>query len=84
MNHINQKTAPIAPFSANFSPQLPELLLSLNCTIALTTYQAGKLVFISPNPDKERLTTLPRSFQKPMGIAVNGDSMVLASKIVWF
>ncbi len=70
----------ITPFSANYTPQLPELLLGLNCSIALTTYQAGKLVFISPNPDKERLTTLPRSFQKPMGIAINGDQMVLASK----
>lgn len=77
---MNQNTQPITPFSASYSPQLPELLLSLNCTIAITTYQAGKLVFISPNPDKERLTTLPRSFQKPMGIAINGDSMALASK----
>lgn len=77
---MSQNTQAITPFSAQYSPQLPELLLSLNCTIALTTYQAGKLVFISPNPDKERLTTLPRTFQKPMGIAVNGDSMVLASK----
>lgn len=76
---INQ-TNIAAPFSASYSPQLPELLLSLNCTIALTTYQAGKLVFISPNPDKERLTTLPRTFQKPMGVAVNGNSLVLASK----
>lgn len=71
---------PIAPFSASYTPQLPELLLALNCTIALTTYQAGKLVLISPNPDKERLTTLPRTFQKPMGIAVQGDKMALASK----
>ena len=71
---------PLSPFSARYSPQLPELLLTLNCTIALTTYQAGKLVFISPNPDKERLTTLPRTFQKPMGIDVDGDRMLLASK----
>lgn len=76
---MNQ-SKPISPFSASYSPQLPELLLSLNCTIALTTYQAGKLVLISPNPDKERLTTLPRNFQKPMGVAVNGDSLVLACK----
>lgn len=77
---MNQNNQDITPFSASYSPQLPELLLSLNCTIVLTTYQAGKLVFISPNPDKERLTTLPRTFHKPMGIAVNGDKMVLASK----
>ncbi len=74
----NQK--PLTPFSASYTPQLPELLLSLNCTLALTTYQAGKVVFISPNPDKERLTTLPRTFQKPMGIAVKEDKMIIASK----
>jgi uncharacterized protein (TIGR03032 family) len=76
---IQEKQA-IAPFASNYTPQLPELLLSLNCTIALTTYQAGKLVFISPHPDKERLTTLPRTFQKPMGIAIDGDKMAIASK----
>ena len=77
---MNVETASLPPFSCTYSPQLPELLLGLNCTIALTTYQAGKLVFISPNPDKERLTTLPRSFEKPMGIAVKGNKMAIASK----
>lgn len=71
---------PLTPFNAIFSPQLPELLLSLNCSIAITTYQAGKVVFISPNPDKERLTTLPRTFSKPMGIDVNGNRMLIALK----
>ena len=70
----------IAPFSLTYTPQLPELLFNLNCTIALTTYQAGKLVLISPNPDKEKLVTLPRSFQKPMGISVRGNRMAIASK----
>jgi uncharacterized protein (TIGR03032 family) len=77
---MNIQTAQVAPFTCRYSAQVPELLLHLNCTIALTTYQAGKLVFISPNPDKERLTTLPRAFEKPMGIAVKGDKMAIASK----
>lgn len=71
---------PIAPFSARFSPQVPELLNKLNCSIALSTYQAGKVVLISPHPDNERLTTLPRSFRKPMGIAVKGDKMAISLK----
>ena len=70
----------MAPFSCSYSPQVPELLLNLNCTIALTTYQAGKIVFLSPNPDKERLASLPRTFEKPMGIAVKGDKMLIAAK----
>ena len=71
---------PLTPFFATYSPQIPELLLSLNCSIAITTYQAGKIVFISPNPDAERLATLPRTFSKPMGIAIEGDKMLLALK----
>ncbi|MEO7906676.1 MAG: TIGR03032 family protein, partial [Saprospiraceae bacterium] len=62
-----------------YSPQVPELLLAMGCTIALTTYQAGKLVLISANKDKEGLTVLPRTFHKPMGIAIQGDKLALAS-----
>lgn len=71
---------PLTPFHASYTPQIPELLLSLNCSIAITTYQAGKMVFISPNPDKERLTTLPRAFSKPMGMDIQGNRMLIALK----
>lgn len=67
----------LAPFSCQYSSQVPELLLRLNCTIAVTTYQAGKLVFISPQ-DADTLVQLPRSFPKPMGIAVNKSTDQLA------
>lgn len=76
----NNNPNPTAPFSARFSPQVPELLNKLNCTIALSTYQAGKIVLISPHSNNERLTTLPRSFRKPMGIAIKGDRMVISIK----
>lgn len=69
----------VTPFSCSFSPQLPELLMKLNCSIGITTYQAGKLVFISP-VDENQLKQLPRSFNKPMGFEVEGDKMVLATK----
>ncbi len=69
----------LPPFATTYSPQLPELMLQLQCSIAITTYQANKLVLISP-VDAEKLTQLPRSFNGPMGIAVQGDKMVLASK----
>ncbi len=75
-NNPNQ----LAPFSARFSPQVPELLNKLKCSIALSTYQAGKIVLISPHPDNERLTTLPRTFRKPMGIAIQGDKMAISLK----
>lgn len=78
MEQIPNNTS-LAPFTCSFSPQLPELLLKLNCSIAISTYQANKLVFISP-VDENRVTQLPRDFAKPMGFEISGDKMILATK----
>ena len=75
----NPENIAATPFSCSYSPQIPELLLQLNITIAISTYQAGKLVLISPK-DENSLITLPRTFDKPMGIDVQGDNMVIACK----
>jgi len=77
---INIKTD-LAPFSCQYTPQIPELLLRLNCSLAISTYQAGKLVFISPK-DENSLVQLPRTFEKPMGIAEDqkNDKIALACK----
>jgi uncharacterized protein (TIGR03032 family) len=77
---MNNNSNQLTPFAARYSPQVPELLNKLNCSIALSTYQAGKVVLISPHPDNERLTTLPRTFRKPMGIAIKGDKMAISLK----
>jgi uncharacterized protein (TIGR03032 family) len=69
---------PPVPFSCSSSPKLPQLLRELNCSIAITTYQAGKLIFISAE-NGNRLTMLARNFIKPMGFEVKGDKMVLAA-----
>lgn len=71
-------TAPTTPFSCQHSPQLPEILHELGCSLALTTYQAGKLILLSS--DGERLMQLPRSFEVPMGLAVAGPRMAVATK----
>lgn len=78
---MNQPGTALAPFSCQYTPQIPELLLRLQCTVALSTYQAGKLVFISAK-DENSLIQLPRTFQKPMGIAedVEKDKIALACK----
>ncbi|RLD22163.1 MAG: TIGR03032 family protein, partial [Bacteroidetes bacterium] len=57
------------------------MLQKLNCTIAISTYQAGKLIFLSPKDDSS-LIQLPRTFEKPMGIAENvaKDKIALAAK----
>ena len=76
MSNNNENKA-LAPFSCQFSPQVPELLLKLNCTIAISTYQAGKLVFISAK-DEDSLSQLPRNFNKAMGIAEDFENQKLA------
>ena len=75
---METKTPP-PPFSIVYTAQLPELLGQLNCSIVLSTYQAGKLVFISPK-DELSLVSLPRTFDKPMGLDIAGDRMVIACK----
>jgi uncharacterized protein (TIGR03032 family) len=66
-----------APFSCSYTPQVPELLCRLNCTLVLSTFQAGKVIFLSAQ-DGDHLHQLPRNFPKPMGIALRGDKMALA------
>lgn len=60
------------PFSCTYTSNVPELLTKLNCSLAISTYQAGKLIFISPK-NEEHLVQLPRTFDKPMGIALDNE-----------
>lgn len=53
--------------------------MRLNASIAISTYQAGKLVLTSPK-NEETLITLPRTFEKPMGFDLHGNMMVVACK----
>src|SRR6056297_1055186 len=67
-----------SPFQLTCTPAVPELLRKLGCTLALSTYQAGKLVFVSAQDD-ERLVQLPRSFRRPMALAWKDDLLVLST-----
>ncbi len=67
------------PFSCTYSPNLPELLTELQCSIAITTYQAGKVVIISAK-DHNHLVQLPRTFDRAMGMALEGDRLAIATK----
>ena len=65
------------PFACTYTPNVPELLNALGCTIMISTYQAGKTVFLSAK-NNESLIQLPRTFDKPMGIAVDQEKGKLA------
>lgn len=56
------------PFACRYTPEVPKLLDQLGATIALSTYQAGKLIFLSAR-DATALVQLPRNFAKAMGVA---------------
>jgi uncharacterized protein (TIGR03032 family) len=69
---------PTHPFSCNHTPELPELLGSLKISLAISTYQAGKVILVSSNG--ENISLLPRNFDTPMGMAVDGNRMAVATK----
>lgn len=70
---------PPPPFSYNYSPNLPEILQGLKCSLAVSTYQTGKVVLFSPK-DNDSLVQLPRNFQRPMGMAVKSNILAIALK----
>jgi hypothetical protein len=37
----------LSPLSCVYSPNLPELLNYTDCTLIISTYQAGKIIFVS-------------------------------------
>ncbi|BAC89444.1 TIGR03032 family protein [Gloeobacter violaceus] len=67
-----------APVTFVHSPSFAELLDRLGVTLALTTYQAGKLCFISTYQNRLRL--LMRTYNKAMGLFPHDQGMVLATR----
>jgi len=72
-------TQPPSPFSATYSPNIPELLQQLNCTIVLSTYQAGKICLLSAE-NTDDLIQLPRNFPHAMGVAFADEKLAIASR----
>jgi uncharacterized protein (TIGR03032 family) len=70
-------TAP-KPFDMEYTPQFAVLLNKLNISLALSTYQAGKVVLISP-VGEDKLVQLPRTFENAMGMAFDGKQLAIAT-----
>ena len=61
----------------------PEILKQLNISLAVSTYQAGKLIIM--RPDNGSINTHFCHFKKPMGVAANYSDMVIGCGAeVWF
>ncbi|MBC8147483.1 MAG: TIGR03032 family protein [Bacteroidetes bacterium] len=65
-------------FEISYDKEIAKIFKELNCVIAITTYQAGKVIFIG-SENGEKLFQIPISFKKPMGIALLEDKMAIAT-----
>jgi uncharacterized protein (TIGR03032 family) len=79
MNGQNSLHQSSGPFSCTYSPALPEMLIQMNCTLAISTYQAGKVIFISAR-DSESLVQLPRNFNNAMAMGISGNMLAIAAR----
>jgi uncharacterized protein (TIGR03032 family) len=66
-------------YRASFNNGLARLLRQLNISLLLTTYQAGKVILISS--DGEMLTQILRNFDRPMGVALQGEMLAIALRM---
>jgi uncharacterized protein (TIGR03032 family) len=69
---------PQTEITCSISDHFAEWLARSGGTVALTTYQAGKVAFIGW--DGQQVSLLMRDFSKPLGMAVSGSRMALATR----
>lgn len=69
----------VKPFTCKVSNGLSHFLFHNKLSLAISTYQAGKVVMVSA-ANEDKLVQLPRTFNAPMGIAYNGKQMAIACK----
>ncbi len=68
-----------APFTCEFTSEVPDILRELDCSLVISTNQADKLIFISPSGD-DGLVQLARNFTRAMGVAAAGDRLAVATE----
>jgi uncharacterized protein (TIGR03032 family) len=68
-----------ATFELNYPREFAELLNAFDISLAISTYQAGKLVFFSPI-NNEKIIQLPRTFPSAMGMATSDNLIAVSTK----
>lgn len=66
------------PFDCTYSPHFAELLFKLGISLAISTYQAGKIVILSAH-DNDKLIQLTRNFATAMGMAVANNKLAVST-----
>jgi hypothetical protein len=70
---------PVQPkFELFPSRQFPQWLAEVNLSLAFTTYQAGKVIFIGLQPNG-RLSVVERTFNRCMGLWSDGQSLWMST-----
>jgi uncharacterized protein (TIGR03032 family) len=74
--------APSAPaFEITTSRQFPSWLAETGSSLALTTYQSGKVMLIGSNAQTGRLSVFERTLERPMGLAYDKSRLAIATQI---
>ena len=66
-------------FELTASPQFPEWLAGQRLSLALTTYQAGKLFFLGSQVDGGGLSVFERTFNRCLGLWGDGQTIWMSS-----
>lgn len=71
------------PLRSVHTTTFPQFLNQIGASVAVTTYQAGKLVFLRPEPTADGfvLNTHFRTFSKPMGFAWESGRFALGTAV---
>ena len=76
-------TAAQVPLNSVYTSNLPAILDHFGISLAVSTYQAGKVIVV--RNDGKGINTHFRSFNKPMGMAVDGQRLTVGGKnTVWY
>ncbi|HBE70997.1 MAG TPA: TIGR03032 family protein [Planctomycetaceae bacterium] len=71
-----------SPLRSKHTASLAEVLNALGSSLLVSTYQAGKLIFL--RAERDRLNTHFRPFNKPMGIAVGRNRIAIGGALdIW-
>jgi uncharacterized protein (TIGR03032 family) len=79
---VSEDDSILEPLRSVHTASFPEILSRMAASLAVTTYQAGKLVFL--RHDEGVLNTHFRNFNKPMGLAREGGKLAIGCSFdVW-
>ena len=72
-----------AAFESVYTTSVADLLHQTSCSVAVTTYQSGRVVLLRTNEDGT-LNTHLRAFPRPMGLAVSPTRLALGTdQAIW-